>query len=152
GSNATSEEFYEPMGRWFRTNLYPSPEGLSIFAQDVTERRVQQEKLLLSEKLAATGRLAATIAHEINNPLESVLNLIYLARTSREQSAKIREMLVTAEKEVTRASHIDMPAWVEEVLTVYDSRLRAVGIEVQKDFTALPPVEALRGEMHQVFS
>src|SRR6202034_347406 len=140
GSNATSEEFYEPMGRWFRTNLYPSPEGLSIFAQDVTERRVQQEKLLLSEKLAATGRLAATIAHEINNPLESVLNLIYLARTSPAQITKIREYLETAEKELNRVSHIarhtlgfyretsipsdiDLPALIEEVLTVYDSRL-----------------------------
>jgi len=163
------EEFYKPLNRWFHANIYPSSEGISIFVQDVTERRLHQDRLLLSEKLAATGRLAATIAHEINNPLESVLNLIYLARTSREQSAKIREILITAEKEVTRVSHIarhtlgfyrdtsapsqiDMPALMEEVLTVYDSRLRAVGIEVRKDFPALPPVEALRGEMHQVFS
>ena len=163
------EEFYKPLNRWFHANIYPSSEGISIFVQDVTERRLHQERLLLSEKLAATGRLAATIAHEINNPLESVLNLIYLARTSREQSARIREILITAEKEVTRVSHIarhtlgfyrdtsapsqiDMSTLVEEVLTVYDSRLRAVGIDVQKDFGALPPVEALRGEMHQVFS
>ena len=104
--------------------------------------RIQQEKLLAQEKLAATGRLAATIAHEINNPLESVLNLIYLARTSRTEIAKIREYLDTAEKELTRVSHIarhtlgfyretsaprrlDLPALLEEVLTVYDSRLRA---------------------------
>ena len=95
------EAFYEPTGRWIRSNLYPSPEGLSIFAQDVTERRIQQEKLLLTEKLAATGRLAATIAHEINNPLESVLNLVYLARTSRAEISRIREYLETAEKELT---------------------------------------------------
>jgi PAS domain S-box-containing protein len=163
------EEFYKPLNRWFHANIYPSSEGISIFAQDVTERRLHQDRLLLSEKLAATGRLAATIAHEINNPLESVLNLIYLARTSRDQSERIREILITAEKEVTRVSHIarhtlgfyrdtsaptqiDMPALVEEVLTVYDSRLSAVGIEVRRDFAALRPVEALRGEMHQVFS
>ncbi len=163
------EEFYKPMNRWFHANIYPSSEGISIFAQDVTERRLHQDRLLLSEKLAATGRLAATIAHEINNPLESVLNLIYLARTSRQTSAKIREMLITAEKEVTRVSHIarhtlgfyretsaptqiDMPVLLEEVLTVYDSRLRAMNVSVRKDFTVLPPVEALRGEMHQVFS
>jgi PAS domain S-box-containing protein len=163
------EEFYKPLDRWFHANIYPSSEGISIFAQDVTEQRLHQDRLLLSEKLAATGRLAATIAHEINNPLESLLNLVYLARTSRGISASIREMLVTAEKEVTRVSHIarhtlgfyrdtsvpssiDMAALLEEVLTVYDSRLHAVGIDVRKDFAILPPVKALRGEMHQVFS
>ncbi|HTB96929.1 MAG TPA: ATP-binding protein [Terracidiphilus sp.] len=163
------EEFYKPLNRWFHANIYPSSEGISIFAQDVTERRRHQDQLLLSEKLAATGRLAATIAHEINNPLESVLNLIYLARTSRDLSERLREILMIAETEVTRVSHIarhtlgfyrdtsapsqvDMAALMEEVLTVYESRLRAGGIEVRKDFTVLPPVEALRGEMHQVFS
>jgi PAS domain S-box-containing protein len=167
--NVRVEEYYKPLNRWFHTNIYPSSQGISIFAQDVTERRLHQDRLLLSEKLAATGRLAATIAHEINNPLESLLNLIYLARTSRECSARIREVLLTAEQELTRVSHIarhtlgfyrdtsapspiDMAALVEEVLTVYESRLRAVDIEVRKDFVALPPVEALRGEMHQVFS
>jgi C4-dicarboxylate-specific signal transduction histidine kinase len=100
------EDYYKPSKRWNHTNAYPSPDGLSIFAQDVTERRVQQEKLMLSEKLAATGRLAATIAHEINDPLESVLNLIYLARTSHAEIAKIREYLETAEKELDWVSHI----------------------------------------------
>jgi signal transduction histidine kinase len=55
-------------------------------------------------------------------------------------------------RDTSAPSQIDMPALMEEVLTVYDSRLRAGGIEVRKDFTALPAVEALRGEMHQVFS
>ncbi|HEY1809047.1 MAG TPA: ATP-binding protein, partial [Acidobacteriaceae bacterium] len=163
------EDFYPPSGHWLHANVYPAPDGLSVFAQDITERRVQQEKLLLSEKLAATGRLAATIAHEINNPLESVLNLIYLARTSRADMDKIREYLSTAEKELTRVSHIarhtlgfyretsvpsqiDMPALLEEVLTVYDSRLRGSGIQVAKDFAVVPAVRALRGELHQVFS
>jgi signal transduction histidine kinase len=98
-----------------------------------------------------------------------VLNLIYLARTSRDQSGRIKEYLLTAEKEVTRVSHIarhtlgfyrttsvpsqiDMTALLEEVLTVYESRLRAAGVAVRKDFVVVPAVEALRGEMHQVFS
>jgi signal transduction histidine kinase/CheY-like chemotaxis protein len=163
------EDYYEPSKLWIHANAYPSPDGLSIFAQDVTERRVQQEKLLLSEKLAATGRLAATIAHEINNPLESVLNLIYLARTSRAEIAQIREYLETAEKELNRVSHIarhtlgfyrdtsvasdvDLPALIEEVLTVYESRLRASSIVVVRDFAIVPVVHALRGELHQTFS
>ncbi|MBV8674350.1 MAG: response regulator [Acidobacteriaceae bacterium] len=163
------EEFYEATGGWFQANAYPSPQGLSIFAQNVTDRRLQQEKLLLSEKLAATGRLAATIAHEINNPLESVLNLIYLARISKVEIDTIREYLATAERELTRVSHIArhtlgfyretsmpgdiaMAALIEEVLTVYDSRLRASAIEVVRDYSPVPAVYALRGEMHQVFS
>lgn len=163
------EDFYAPSERWVLVNAYPSADGLSLIGQDVTERRAQQEKLVLSEKLAATGRLAATIAHEINNPLESVLNLIYLARTSQQEEARIREYLGTAEKEITRVSHIarhtlgfyketsapseiDLTALLEEVLTVYDSRLRASEIEVVRDFTEAPAVWALRGELHQVFS
>jgi PAS domain S-box-containing protein len=163
------EDYYEPSRLWIRANAYPSPDGLSIFAQDVTERRAQQEKLVLTEKLAATGRLAATIAHEINNPLESVLNLIYLARTTPARTEKIREYLETAEKEVNRVAHIarhtlgfyretsvpsdiDLPALIEEVLVVYDSRLRAANIAVVRDFAIVPAVHALRGELHQVFS
>jgi PAS domain S-box-containing protein len=169
GEPVQAEDYYPPSGRWIHANIYPSTGGISVFALDITERRMQQEKLLLSEKLAATGRLAATIAHEINNPLESVLNLIYLARTSRAEMDKIREYLITAEKELNRVSHIarhtlgfyretsvpsqiDMPALLEEVFTVYDSRLRASGIQVRKDFAVVPPVRALRGELHQVFS
>ena len=168
-ASAHHEGYYEPSKLWIHANAYPSPDGLSIFAQDVTERRLQQEKLLLSEKLAATGRLAATIAHEINNPLESVLNLIYLARTSPAEISKIREYLETAEKELNRVSHIarhtlgfyretsvasdvDLPALIEEVLTVYDSRLRASSIVAVLDFAVVPAVHALRGELHQTFS
>ncbi|HEX4036536.1 MAG TPA: ATP-binding protein [Acidobacteriaceae bacterium] len=169
GEVRSAEEYYEPSKRWIHANAYPSDEGLSVFARDVTERRTQQEKLLLSEKLAATGRLAATIAHEINNPLESVLNLIYLARTTRQEMSKIREYLETAEKELNRVSHIarhtlgfyretsvasdiDLAALIEEVLTVYESRLRASGIAVSRDFAVVPAIRALRGELHQVFS
>ena len=50
--------------------------------QDITERRTQEATLKQTEMLAATGRMAATIAHEINNPLEAVTNLIYLAKTN----------------------------------------------------------------------
>lgn len=163
------EDYYAPLDRWFHVNVYPCSDGISIFAQDVTERRIRQERLLLTEKLAATGRLAATIAHEINNPLESVLNLIYLARTAPNQAQQVQQLLTIAEKEVTRISHIarhtlgfyretsvpsqvNLPALLEEVLTVYESRLHAASIQVHRDFAAVPPVKALRGEMHQVFS
>ncbi len=122
------EDYFEPLTRWFRVNIYPSADGLSIFAQDVTEQRIQRERLLISEKLAATGRLAATIAHEINNPLEAVLNLVYLARTSRAQAEQIEEFLLTAEKELHRVSHI-----ARHTLGFY----RETSLPVQIDLAAL---------------
>jgi PAS domain S-box-containing protein len=164
------EDFYPPLGRWFHVNAYPSPEGLSIFLQDITEKRSQQEKLLQTEKLAATGRLAATIAHEINNPLESVMNLLYLARISRSAPPeKIQEYLLTAEQELTRVSQIarhtlgfyretsipgdvDVVRVLEDVLTVYRSRLAANQITVTRNFQAVPHLHALRGEIHQIFA
>ena len=162
------EDCYAPTQVVSRPSSIPREKGFpSLPGRD--RRRIQQEKLLLSEKLAATGRLAATIAHEINNPLESVLNLIYLARTSRAEISRIREYLETAEKELTRVSHIarhtlgfyretslpadlDLLVLIEEVLTVYESRLRASSIEVRRDFTVVPTIRGLRGELHQVFS
>ena len=56
--------------------------GVSKIARDITQNKKIEMALIQSEKLAATGRMAATIAHEINNPLEAVVNLIFLARNS----------------------------------------------------------------------
>jgi PAS domain S-box-containing protein len=56
--------------------------GASKIAREITERKRLEKQLIQSEKLAATGRMAATVAHEINNPLDAVLNLLYLARKS----------------------------------------------------------------------
>jgi len=55
-------------------------------------------------------------------------------------------------RETSVPTDIDLPALLEDVLTVYDSRLRASGIEVVRDFAVVPAVRALRGELHQVFS
>jgi len=163
------EQYYEPLGSWFHVSIFPSQDGILIFTLDVTEQHRQHERLMLTEKLAATGRLAATIAHEINNPLESVLNLIYLSRTSLTRLDAVEQYLLTAEKEITRVSHIarhtlgfyrdtsmpaqiDLEALLKEVLLVYESRLRAAGIEVQMHASAKSLIRGLRGEMHQVFS
>lgn len=169
GVSQRAEYFYPQLERWFQVSVFPARNGISIFALDVTDQHLQRERLMLTEKLAATGRLAATIAHEINNPLESVLNLIYLARTSRSDADKIQQYLATAEKEITRVSHIarhtlgfyrdtSMPTQIEprplldEVLTVYESRLRAAGIKLHVDCSARSMIKGLRGEFHQVLS
>lgn len=75
-------------------------------ASDITSRKRAEEALMKTEKLAAAGRMAATVAHEINNPLESIINLLYLARQDREMSDESRKFLNTASEELDRASHV----------------------------------------------
>jgi len=150
-------------------NIYPSSDGLSIFFCDITEHKQQAQALLLSEKLAATGRLAATIAHEINNPLEAVVNLLFLARRSPNTDPKVRQYLVTAENEMNRVAHIarqtlgfyrdtsipvsvNIPDLLDDVLSVYQSRLRSRSISVHKSYNPSSTVIGMKGELHQVFA
>jgi signal transduction histidine kinase len=79
--------------------------GVIVLGVDVTEGKRAEQALLQSEKLAAVGRLASSIAHEINNPLEAVTNLLYLARQSA-VDADTKEYLTVAEAELQRVSAI----------------------------------------------
>lgn len=128
-----------------------------------------QEALLRSEKLAVTGRLAASIAHEINNPLEAVTNLLYLLRseTSIEQQQRY---LHEAEQEIARVAEItkhtlrfyretsypidvDLKSVLDSVLKLYHSRLAAAGITVSMDAVATTAViKANPGELRQVIA
>jgi len=81
-----------------------SPRSMMGITLDVTERRAAEAALLRSEKLSSAGRLAATIAHEINNPLEAVTNLIFLARNTAEPQKD--QFLEDADRELQRIAHI----------------------------------------------
>ena len=143
--------------------------GASKIARDVSDRKRMEKMLIQSEKLAATGRMAAAIAHEVNNPLEALMNLIYLARQNCSASPKAHDYLLTAESELERVSHIarqtlgyyrdtGSPAEVyfhdliENVLTVYRSKLLANGVSVESSFNDLRKISVSQGEMLQVFS
>jgi PAS domain S-box-containing protein len=142
--------------------------GAVLVFRDVTQQRLMEESARKSEKLAAAGRLAATIAHEINNPLEAVMNLLYLARTS-DSLEKAQPHLASADRELSRVAHIarqtlgfyrdsaepvtiKASALLDEVLAVYESRLRAKQIVIQKDYQDQSPIRVLRGQMVQVIS
>jgi PAS domain S-box-containing protein len=93
---AESRQFIDAQGRikWLGTSI------------DITERKHAEEALLRSEKLAATGRLAATIAHEINNPLEAVTNLVYLAQHTPETPDEVRASLAEADRQLHHVAQI----------------------------------------------
>ncbi|NYF81359.1 two-component system sensor histidine kinase NtrB [Granulicella arctica] len=143
--------------------------GSSKIARNISDRKQLEQRLIQADKIATMGRMAATIAHEINNPLESVINLLYLARTSGELGSEARGYLLTAEAEIERVSHIarqtlgyyrDTGAPVEvylhhvltDILTVYHSKLENRHIVVKTIFDDRRPVMASRGELVQVFS
>ncbi|MHB1938736.1 MAG: two-component system sensor histidine kinase NtrB [Acidobacteriaceae bacterium] len=143
--------------------------GISKIARDITARKQMERSLVQSEKLAAAGRMAATVAHEINNPLEAVLNLIFLARGTCARESETHGYLETAEKEIARVSHIArqtlgfyrdtgtptevvVDELLKNVLAVYRSKLNSKNIAVHCQLEARRPLKASRGELLQVFS
>jgi PAS domain S-box-containing protein len=114
---------------------------------DITERKKTEAALLRAEKLAAMGRLASTVAHEINNPLESVTNLLYLARAGASMDEETQAYLATAENELARLSNItrltlgfvrtsassaetQVAAVVDEVLSIFSHRFETKNVHV----------------------
>lgn len=143
--------------------------GASKIARDISERKRIERILVESEKLAATGRMAAAIAHEINNPLESLINLVFLARQHSPVEGKAHGFLLTAEEELDRVSHIARQTLgyyrdtgaptavylhdlVENVLAVYHSRIIGAGVCLESRFDDLQKIVVSKGEMIQVFS
>lgn len=138
-------------------------------AMDVTARKAAEQTLRQSEKIAATGRLAASIAHEINNPLASVMNALYILRTNSKMPESALVYVKTAEEELARVVHItkqtlgfyreisspvmsSVPQLFEEVLAAYDERIEQSRITVRKDFSEVGPLAAFPSELRQVFS
>jgi PAS domain S-box-containing protein len=142
--------------------------GIVLVFRDIAELKRAEAALIQSEKLAAVGRLASSIAHEINNPLESVMNLIYLAR----QYAVVPEaqqFLDTADQEIRRVSIIanqtlrfhKQPSNPQEiscfdlfltVIGIYEGKLRNAGIEIERRYRAEHPVICFEGDIRQVLN
>jgi PAS domain S-box-containing protein len=142
--------------------------GASKILRDISNRKRLEQSLLQAEKIAATGRMASTIAHEINNPLESVMNLLFLLR-SKVGDDEGAEYLATAESELGRVSHIakqtlgyyrehasasmaSLAELAEHALLIYEPRCTAMGISIERSLSESRNVFLRRNEMMQVIS
>ncbi len=143
--------------------------GVVIVFRDITQRRMAEQSLRSNERLALAGRLSATIAHEIRNPLDTITNLVYLMQHEPGQSSsteqflnmasdelmritQITSQLLTFHREARKPVQVDLVEVLESVLTLFAPQIRGSRIEVDRRFETKSPVRGYPGELRQVFS
>ncbi len=151
-----------------RRNADGAITGIIVFGIDVTENRRAEQLLLQSEKLNAVGRLASSIAHEINNPLAAVTNLIYLAQQAS-LDPEARSYLASAEIELRRVSaianqtlrfhrqstnprRVTASELVDATVPLYQGRFLNARVKVERRDRSTQHVTCFEGEMLQVLS
>ena len=160
--------------RSWMAHLYPvrtdpsTTRWVGAILVDTSEQKRAEEALRRTEKLAAAGRLAASIAHEINNPLEAVTNLLYLIR-QEDLSPAVAHFADLASQEVSRVSEIaqqtlrfyrqsTLPATanvrelLDSVLTLHLGRVQSLPIELLRQYDADLPLFCFAGELRQLFA
>jgi PAS domain S-box-containing protein len=153
-----AEAFFDEAGK--PTHVY----GV---AMDITDRKLAEQALRMTEKLAATGRLAATVAHEINNPLEAVTNLLFLASHSMEAGSEPWQYLKTAEDELERVATMvrqtlgfyrgstspaetELNVVVQDTLRIFEKRFLTKSIHVIAEVDEQVKIFAIEGEIRQI--
>ncbi len=142
--------------------------GIVVVFRDITEARKSEQALVASEKVAVTGRLAASIAHEIHNPLDSVATLHYLLKTELDQG-KRDEYLTMAQQELSRTLQISramlslyresqvpvevkLPELIDSVVLLHDRKVRDAEIRVERRYKSTGVIAAFPGEIRQVIT
>lgn len=137
-------------------------------SRDITAQLRAEQALLETEKLAAMGRVAGIIAHEINNPLAAITNLFYLLRTHSSLDDDARQIAEMAEQQLERVSHItrqtlsfyreskqpieiQVTELLEDVMALQESTLKSCGIQVKKNYVSPCVVKGFPAELRQVF-
>jgi PAS domain S-box-containing protein len=141
---------------------------VAAFIADLTLQKKSEEMLRRTEKLAVAGRLAASVAHEINNPLEAITNCLYLVGKT-ELPADARTYLLLAQDELDRvaqitvqtlrfyrrstlASSTNLHELIETVLALLQSRMKRQDIAVVREFGEIPLLVLHDGEIRQVLA
>jgi len=173
-----TEGFYSPMSRWFSLHIYPSPEGMSVYLQDVTEHRdVQEERRRMDErmqqahKMEAVGQLTAGIAHDFNNILASIMGYTDLAMTrcvgERQEKLEeylgqvyragerardlIQQMLTFSRSSDSQAKPLDPVPLVKETLKMLTATLPAsIHLKFDRFAEELPKIRAEPVQLQQL--
>ncbi len=144
-------------------------DDIAVFFTDLTRQKRAEAALLQTEKLAAVGKLASTISHEINNPLEAVTNLLFIVRQDPTVPQHVRDYLETADRELARVSQVTSQtlrfhrqstaatmvkadALVGEVLQLYSARLANSEIEIRRDYASDALLTCFEGDVRQVLN
>jgi PAS domain S-box-containing protein len=162
-----SEIFIEDSGSPIR-DKHGALTGVVLVFRDVTLQKKSHEALIANEKLAVAGRLAASIAHEIHNPLDSVSNLLFLMDgvandQEREQFLALAKQEIARVTQISRAMlslyreskapvEIELKELLDSILLLLESRFNAAGITIDQ---TIPPNLCIRGfpaELRQVFT
>lgn len=161
--------------RWFRVTIDPvandreDPSGSILVIAETTAQKQAEEALKVTEKLAAAGRLAHSIAHEINNPLEAVTNAIFLlkqalhenpdamtyldmADTELQRVSRITKQTLSFHRDSSRPVRVSVSELVESALGVYRQQIVDRDLNVEKRFEAEGFVDGFPGQLRQVFS
>ena len=143
---------------------------MGVIVLDASERKRSEEALRKSEKLAATGRLATSIAHEINNPLEAITNLLFLLHNFckldqpgdelREAWRNMRPSASPKSRSRRCASiasplcplRANMAELLDSVLNLYRGRLNTQNIQLERQFDQTMDLFCFGGEIRQVFA
>ena len=161
--------------RYWTVNYTPviGPDGavqaIAAASLEITAQKKAENALIQSEKLAAVGRLASSISHEINNPLESITNLLYLIQMNQHLPSEVRTFVDLTQQEVARVSQIATQTLrfhrqavrptrvtaaqlLEPIVKLYQGRLSNSGIHMREEFVSATPILCLENEIRQVLS
>lgn len=161
------EEIRTARGRVFTLSVGPldGNNGYIITAKDVTEERLMQKRMMLSSKLASLGEMAAGVAHEINNPLQSILcNIELLDYETNEAGHRrlkrvrdgvlriktiIKDLLIFAREQTTETEDADLNLAIEKSIEILRHQLRMVNVTTVLDLYDKPMIVKINKNMFQ---